>query len=91
MKYYTIYAWGECPFCVKAKALLIERGCQVQYVILDHASDLLAHYKSIYDMGTVPIVRLVDEGLQIEKTIGGYTDLVEHFAEEADENLRDND
>lgn len=91
MKYYTIYAWGECPFCVKAKALLIERGCEVQYVILDHASELLAHYKSIYDMRTVPIVRFVDEDLQIEKTIGGYTDLVRHFAEEAGRNSGDDD
>ena len=78
MEYYTVYAWGECPFCIKAKALLIERGHQVQYVVLDHASGLLKHYKSIYNMRTVPIVLYNNEDLQIEKVIGGYTDLVEH-------------
>ena len=80
MKYFTIYAWGECPFCVKAKALLIEKGHAVQYVVLDHASDLLSHYKSIYNMKTVPIIVFKDEGLQIEETIGGYTDLVKYFS-----------
>jgi len=80
MKYYTIYAWGECPFCVKAKALLIEKGHMVQYVVLDHASDLLKNYKSIYNMKTVPIIVYKDEDLSIEKVIGGYTDLVEHFS-----------
>ena len=91
MKYYTIYAWSKCPFCVKAKALLTERGCEFQYVVLDNASELLTRYKSIYNMRTVPIVRFVDEDLQIEKTIGGYTDLVEYFAKEVDENSRDDD
>ena len=80
MKYYTIYAWAECPFCVKAKALLIEKRQMVQYVVLDHASDLLKKYKSIYNMKTVPIIVYKDEDLQIEKTIGGYTDLVKHFS-----------
>ena len=84
MKYYIIYAWGECPFCIKAKALLIERGCEVQYAILDHASELLASYKSIYNMKTVPIIVYKDEGLQIEETIGGYTDLVEHLSKRSE-------
>ena len=91
MKYYTIYAWGECPFCIKAKALLIERGCEVEYVILDHASELLAHYKSIYNMKTVPIIVYKDEGLKIEETIGGYTDLVEHFSKGSESDVGGND
>jgi glutaredoxin len=91
MKYYTIYAWAKCPFCVKAKALLKEKEVQTQYIVLDDAPDLLAHYKSIYNMRTVPIVRFVDEGLQIEKTIGGYTDLVEHFAKEAEQGVGGDD
>ena len=68
MKYYTIYAWGECPFCVRAKALLIEKRHMVQYVVLDHASDLLKKYKSIYNMKTVPIIVYKDGDLNIEKS-----------------------
>ena len=91
MKYYTIYAWGECPFCVRAKALLIEKKHMVQYVVLDHASDLLKKYKSIYNMKTVPIIVYKDEDLNIEKVIGGYTDLVEHFSQTSNQDSGSDD
>ena len=91
MQYYTIYAWSKCPFCIKARALLLEKGYEVEHIVLDDAPDLLAHYKSIYNMRTVPIVRFIDEGLQIEKTIGGYTDLVEHFAKNSEPDIGDDD
>jgi len=77
MKYFKIIAWGECPFCVKAKAALLEHGYEVEYIVLDHAPSRLAFLKSNYNMKTVPIVVMVDEDLQNEKTIGGYTDLAE--------------
>ena len=76
MKYFKIIAWGECPFCVKAKAALLERNYEIEYVVLDHAPKRLAFFKSIYNMKTVPIVVMIDEDLQIEETIGGYTDLI---------------
>ena len=81
MNYFKIIAWGECPFCVKAKALLLERGYEVEYVVLDHAPELLKFYKSSYGMTTVPIIvyHNIEEGY--EKVIGGYTDLVEYFSE----------
>jgi len=81
MNYFKIIAWGECPFCVKAKALLLERGYEVEYVVLDHAPELLKFYKSSYGMTTVPIVVYCEEANKNEKVIGGYTDLVEHFSE----------
>lgn len=77
MKYFKIFAWSECPFCIKAKAALLERGCEFEYVVLDHAPERLKHYKAIYNMRTVPIVLMVDKDLDIEETIGGYTDLAE--------------
>lgn len=77
MKYFKIYAWSECPFCIKAKAALLDRGYEFEYLVMDHAPERLKFYKSIYNMRTVPIVLLVDEGLENEKTIGGYTDLAE--------------
>jgi len=81
MEHFKIIAWGECPFCVKAKALLIQEGCEFEYAILDHSPGLLSFYKSTYDMRTVPIVVYFEEGNTHGKVIGGYTDLVEHFAE----------
>ena len=79
MNYFKIIAWGECPFCVKAKALLLQEGYEIEYVVLDHAPELLKFYKSIYNMTTVPIVVYCGETVEDEKVIGGYTDLVEYF------------
>lgn len=81
-EYFMVLAWGECPFCVKTKALLLERGYEFEYIVLDHAPTLLKNYKSIYDNGTVPIIVYHNVGEGYEKIIGGYTDLVKHFREE---------
>jgi glutaredoxin len=86
VSYFKIIAWGECPFCIKAKALLIENGFEFEYCIVDHAPELLKHYKSIYDYKTVPIVlyKFGEDGN--ETFIGGYTDLKEFI----ERNIRGN-
>ena len=78
MRYFEIYAWTECPFCIKAKNLLIQQNEQFEYSSVDHSSELLAHYKTIYNHSTVPIIILKEEGVD-DKLIGGYTDLVAFF------------
>jgi glutaredoxin len=78
MEHFKIYAWGECPFCIKAKALLLSKGFEIEYIVLDHASELLKLYKSNYNMTTVPII-VHCGGQSNDKVIGGYTDLVEYF------------
>lgn len=77
MKHFKIIAWGECPFCVRAKALLLDKGFEIEYVVLDHANNLLKEIKEQYGMRTVPII-IKKEG-ENEELIGGYTDLVEYF------------
>ena len=77
MKHFKIIAWGECPFCVRAKALLLSKGFEIEYVVLDHANNLLKEIKEQYGMKTVPII-IKKEG-ENEELIGGYTDLVEYF------------
>jgi len=74
MKYFKIICWSECPFCIRAKNLLIERNEQFEYCSVDHSRDLLEHYKTIYNHNTVPIVVLKGESVD-DKLIGGYTEL----------------
>lgn len=81
-EYFMVLAWDECPFCIKAKALLLERGYEFEYIVLDHAPSLLKNYKSIYDNETVPIIVYHNIEDSYEKVIGGYTDLVKYFEEE---------
>ena len=79
--YFMVLAWGECPFCVKTKALLLEKGYEFEYIVLDHAPSLLSNYKSIYDNKTVPIIVYHNIEESYEKVVGGYTDLVEYLRE----------
>ena len=85
MKYFKIIAWGECPFCIKAKALLIKHAHQFEYCVVDHSKDLLKHYKSIYNYNTVPIIIYKDS--EHEEFIGGYTDLEKYLEQKTEQDL----
>jgi glutaredoxin len=74
MKHYKIICWTECPFCIKAKNLLIEKNEQFEYCSIDHSPELLNYYKTIYSHSTVPII-IVKGGQMDDKLIGGYTEL----------------
>ena len=82
MKYFKIICWTECPFCIRAKNLLIETNQQFKYCSVDHSRELLNHYKTIYNHNTVPIVIIKEEGVD-DKLIGGYTELKQFLEERA--------
>ena len=78
MRHFKIICWTECPYCIRAKNLLIQKGAQFEYCSIDQSAELLAHYKTIYSHGTVPIIVLMEDGVD-DKLIGGYTELVAFF------------
>ena len=80
MKYYKIICWTECPYCLQAKTVMIERGEEFEYCSIDHSQVLLDHYKSIYKHNTVPMIIEMNVSTGQEKFIGGFTDLIEYFA-----------
>jgi len=82
MKYIKIICWTECPYCIKAKHLLIEKDVPFEYSSVDHSKELLEHFKTTYNHGTVPLVILKEDGMD-DKFIGGYTELVEFFRRRA--------
>jgi glutaredoxin 3 len=75
MKYFKIICWSECPFCLKAKTLLIEEGIPFEYCSVDHSQKLLDYYKKVYKHDTVPMVIELNTGAENERFIGGYTEL----------------
>tara|TARA_R100001015_G_C4634274_1_gene200504 strand:- start:3483 stop:3734 length:252 start_codon:yes stop_codon:yes gene_type:complete len=75
MKYFKIICWTECPYCIKAKNLLIEKNLPFEYSSVDHSKDLLEYFKTIYSHKTVPIVIIKEQGCN-DQLIGGYTELV---------------
>tara|TARA_R110000772_G_scaffold85576_2_gene179680 strand:- start:1195 stop:1446 length:252 start_codon:yes stop_codon:yes gene_type:complete len=82
MKHFKIICWTECPYCIRAKNLLIEKNEQFEYCSIDHSPELLNYYKTIYSHSTVPII-IVKGGKMDDKLIGGYTELVAFFKEGA--------
>lgn len=81
MKYFKIICWTECPFCIRAKMLLIEKGEQFEYCSVDDSPELLNYYKTIYNHNTVPII-ILKEGDMDDKLIGGYTELIKFYERE---------
>ena len=75
MRYYQIYAWTECPFCVHAKELLIKKQEQFMFCCLDQSDSLLSYLKKKYNWTTVPMIIEKNTENNEEKFIGGFTDL----------------
>ncbi len=72
MKKVTLYSMLNCPYCVKAKALLTQRGVSFETIMIDDWSDSeWEAFAKKSGMKTLPQV-FVDQ-----KLIGGYTQLAE--------------
>ena len=61
MKPVTIYTWTMCPFCVKAKRLLDQKGVTYEEIIIDGDSEALAQLKQKTGSGTVPQIFIEGE------------------------------
>ena len=85
MRYFQVYAWTECPFCVHAKELLIEKKEQFMFCCLDQSDALLRYIKTKYNWETVPLIVEKDTESSDEKFIGGFTDLAKYLGDESGE------
>jgi len=82
MRYFEIYAWTDCPFCIYAKKLLIKKKEQFMFCCLDSSDVLLSHLKRKYDWDTVPMIIEKYIEKNDEKFIGGFTDLSAYLEKE---------
>jgi glutaredoxin len=72
----TVYSKPNCPFCVRAKKLLDEKGIgYTEESAVDKRDELIERVKAATGAAprTVPQIWLNDT------YIGGYNELVEHF------------
>ena len=78
VEYYKIIAWSDCPFCIKAKDLLVKNNKQFMCCMVDESSDLLKMLKQKHNWETVPMIihyKLCGPNLWESEFIGGYSDL----------------
>ena len=70
MKKITVYAMQNCPFCVKAKSLLTQRGVSFETIMIDDwADEQWEQFAKKSGMKTLPQVFADDQ------LVGGYTQL----------------
>lgn len=79
MFYYKIVGYGSCPWCQRANSLLLQEKLPFVACWIENSWALVHHYKTIYNMETVPIVLKVDFETGDEHVIGGFTDLKEYI------------
>jgi glutaredoxin 3 len=83
MKKVTLYSMNNCPFCVRAKGLLTQRGVAYETVMIDDWSDdQWDDFAKKSGMKTVPQVYVDD------RLIGGFTQLAEVDAKDQLESLK---
>ena len=66
-----IYSKDFCPFCVRAKNLLNQKGISFEEIMVDKDPKLFSELKEKSGMLTVPQIFIDD------KLIGGFTELAE--------------
>ena len=77
MKQVTLYSMNNCPYCVKAKGLLTQRGIKYETIMIDSWSETeWDNFAKKSGMKTVPQIYL-DGAL-----VGGYTQLAELDAQD---------
>ncbi len=72
MKKVTLYSMNNCPYCVRAKGLLTQRGVAFETIMIDDWSDeQWEQFAKKSGMKTPPQVFLDDQ------LIGGYSQLAD--------------
>lgn len=64
-----VYTWGYCPFCIRAKNLLSDRGMPFTEINLDGKDEELTKLRERTGQRTVPQIFIDDE------FIGGFSEL----------------
>lgn len=65
----TVYTKENCPFCVRAKALLTRKGVAFEEIPVEGRDDLRTWLVEVTGQRTVPQVFVG------ERSLGGYTDV----------------
>lgn len=69
MKDVIIYTWTVCPYCVRAKTLLTNKGVPFREINIDGQDDELQKLRAKTGMRTIPQIFIGDE------FIGGFSEL----------------
>lgn len=75
---YVLYSKPNCPFCVRAKDLLVKEGVDFDSVDLVKNPDQLERLKGL-GCRTVPQIFIQDDDGNEVEHVGGFDQLCDHF------------
>lgn len=77
------WAWikTQCPYCVKTHKEFMRQRVSHTVIVMDDDTVALNEIKEKFKWKTVPLIIKTDAD-GTNQLIGGYTDLVRHFADE---------
>ena len=78
--FYYVVGRQSCPWCVKAKELLENKGIPCYFRDLEKQKDLLYEYTHKFEWNTVPMVFFIASEDQYE-FVGGFADLKNRIGE----------
>ncbi len=67
-----VYTMAYCPFCVRAKSLLTQRGVSFREILVPNEDE--AEWDRLYKLSGMRTMPQVFNG---DKLVGGYTELAE--------------
>jgi glutaredoxin len=74
MKFYIVHGITDCPACLRACALLMEKDKEYVFVEADFSKTYRKTIKQKFDWTTFPVIVMVYNDK--EELVGGYDDLV---------------
>lgn len=74
---YVIYGVSDCPYCLKAQALCMEKGVDYAWVMMDWSKEYREYIKGSWKWKTYPVITRMffDEDGSEEFIVGGFDEL----------------
>ena len=76
---YMIYGVTDCPHCLRAQALCMEKDVDYAWVMMDWSKEYREHIKNDWNWKTYPVITKMSFGdnTSSEELIGGFDELSE--------------
>ena len=74
---YIIYGVSDCPHCLRAQALCMEKDVDYAWVMMDWSKDYREHIKRDWQWKTYPVITKISftEHTSSEVLVGGFDEL----------------
>ena len=72
---YEIYGVTDCPHCLHAQALCMDKGVDYSWVMMDWSKDYRERVKELFNWHTYPIIVKLDIESLEETLVGGFDEL----------------